>query len=35
LKKLTGKLLSPTIVVDDQVFIGFGINLEKLIKLLS
>ncbi len=35
LRKLTGRVLSPTIVVDDQIFIGFGLNLNKLLKLFG
>lgn len=34
LKKLTGKNIVPTIVINDEIFIGFAQNLEEIEILL-
>ncbi|WP_068617710.1 glutaredoxin family protein [Paenibacillus tuaregi] len=34
-KKITGKQIVPTIVIGDQVFIGFAENLNEISKLLK
>jgi len=30
-----GQLLTPTIIIDDEKILGFGINREKIVKLLK
>ena len=30
LKNLTGRFITPTLVIDGQVFIGFGMNVETI-----
>ncbi len=30
-----GQLLTPTIIIDNQKILGFGINREKIVKLLK
>jgi glutaredoxin len=30
-----GQLLTPTIIIDNEKILGFGINIEKILKLLK
>jgi len=35
LKKLMGRFITPTIVIGDEVLLGFGMNLDRIRQLFS
>jgi len=35
LKRLAGRFITPTLVIGDEVLIGFGINLDRIIQIFG
>jgi len=35
LKELVGRFVTPTLVIGDEVFLGFGANLARIVKIFE